>query len=164
MWGFSADEAAARIAGFRKLSSKGINVNHPLWADPGDLQTVGSEMRASIQVLYDEKKMGKLSTPNVTESAVDSDHLAMLLTERPEVVSFHFGLPEQDVIKALKDVALYILCSATTVAETKELESRGVNCIIAQGTEAGSNQGTFLGSEPRMNPSLFTLLPQVSML
>ena len=37
MWGYSAKQAAERITGFRKLSNGGLNVNYPLWEDPGDL-------------------------------------------------------------------------------------------------------------------------------
>jgi nitronate monooxygenase len=97
----------------------------------------------------------------VSKSEVSSEHLAMLLAEKPEVVSFHFGLPVQEIIQAIKEAGLYILCSATTVAEARLLESRGVDCIIAQGTEAGSHQGSFLDADVRMNASLFSLLPQV---
>jgi nitronate monooxygenase len=161
MWGLSAEEAALRVVDFRRQSNGSLNVNYPLWADPGDLTNVGAEIRTSIQTLYDAKDLGTLPIPNVSESVVDSGHLAMLLTEKPEVVSFHFGLPDQEVVQAIKDAGLYILCSATTVAESRVLESRGVDCVIAQGTEAGSHQGTFLDSDVRMNPSLFSLLPQV---
>ena len=161
MWGFSAEEAALRVADFRRQSSGSLNANYPLWASPGDLTNAGAEMRTSIQTLYDAKDMGTLPMPKVSESAVDSEHLAMLLAEKPEVVSFHFGLPDQEVIQVIKDAGLYILCSATTVAESRVLESRGVDCVIAQGTEAGSHQGTFLDTDIRTNPSLFSLLPQV---
>ena len=161
MWGFSAEEAALRIAAFRKQSGGTLNVNYPLWADSGDLKGVGAEIRAAIQMLYDTKGMGPVPPPEVLESTVDSEHLAMLLEEKPEVVSFHFGLPNQEVVQAIRDAGLYVLCSATTVAEAMVLESRGVDCVIAQGTEAGSHQGTFLDSDVRTNPSLFSLLPQV---
>jgi nitronate monooxygenase len=161
MWGFSAEEAAKRIEAFRKQSGESLNVNYPLWADPGDLTGVGTEIRAAIQTLYDIKDMGSVPPPEVMESTVDSEHLAMLLEEKPEVVSFHFGLPNQEVIQAIKEARLYILCSATTAAEAKVLESRGVDCVIAQGTEAGSHQGTFLDTDVRTNPSLLSLLPQV---
>ncbi len=161
MWGFSDKEAAKRIAGFRQQSSGGLNVNYPLWPASGSLANIGASMRAAIQMLYDAKGKGPTPNPETVESAVDPDHLAMLLSETPEVVSFHFGLPCQNVIDALKDAGIYILCSATTVAEAKELEFRGVDCIIAQGNEAGSHQGAFLPSDERSKPSLLSLLPQV---
>ena len=83
------------------------------------------------------------------------------MNAKPEVVSFHFGLPKQDVVQAIKAAGICILSSATTVAEARFLEASGVDFVIAQGTEAGSHQGTFLGADVRTRPSLFSLLPQV---
>jgi hypothetical protein len=40
------------------------------------------------------------------------------------MVSFHFGLPEPEVIRALKSAGIFILSSATTVAEARLLERR----------------------------------------
>ena len=34
MWGFSAEDAERRIAGFRQQSSGSLNVNYPLWPEP----------------------------------------------------------------------------------------------------------------------------------
>jgi nitronate monooxygenase len=34
MWGFSAEAAERRIAGFRQQSSGSLNVNYPLWPEP----------------------------------------------------------------------------------------------------------------------------------
>jgi NAD(P)H-dependent flavin oxidoreductase YrpB (nitropropane dioxygenase family) len=36
MWGFSAEEAERRIAGFQQLSGGSLNVNYPLWPEPED--------------------------------------------------------------------------------------------------------------------------------
>jgi nitronate monooxygenase len=47
------------------------------------------------------------------------------------------------------------------VAEARILEQRGVDAIIAQGTEAGGHRGTFTGIDLGMQPGLFALLPQV---
>jgi nitronate monooxygenase len=42
MWGFSAEDAARRVSGFRQQSGGSVNVNYPLWGDPGDLNCVGA--------------------------------------------------------------------------------------------------------------------------
>ena len=41
------------------------------------------------------------------------------------------------------------------------LEERGVDAIIAQGTEAGGHRATFTGTDISMQPGLFSLLPQI---
>jgi nitronate monooxygenase len=161
MWGFSAAEAERRIAGFRQQSGGSLNVNYPLWQHLGDLTNVGMAMRKRVQALYDAVGMGPVATPDASGSEVDSEHLEMLRRAKPEVVSFHFGLPDQEIVQAIKAAGIFVLCSATTVAEAKMLEANGVDCVIAQGTEAGGHRGTFSGVDVRMQPSLFALLPQV---
>jgi nitronate monooxygenase len=161
MWGFSAEEAERRIAGFRQQSGGSLNVNYPLWEDPGDLAGVGIPMRKRVQALYDAKDMGPLPTPEASAGAVDAEHLAMLQDAKPEVVSFHFGLPDRGTVQGIKAADIFILCSATTVAEARILEAEGVDCVIAQGTEAGSHRGTFTGVDIGMQSSLFALLPQI---
>jgi len=161
MWEFSAEDARRRIAGFRQQSGGSLNVNYPLWQDPGDLTNVGMPMRERVQVLYDAKGLGPLPTPSASGSGVGPEHLAMLQDAKPEVVSFHFGLPDREIMQAIKAAGIFVLCSATTVAEARMLEANGVDAVIAQGTEAGGHRGTFTGVDISMQPSLFALLPQV---
>jgi nitronate monooxygenase len=77
------------------------------------------------------------------------------------MVSFHFGLPKQDVLEAIKWAGIFVISSATTVAEARMLEQRGVDAVIAQGTEAGGHRGTFTGVDMSMQPGLFALPHQV---
>jgi nitronate monooxygenase len=92
---------------------------------------------------------------------LDEGQLDVLRRLRPEVVSFHFGLPNEEVLTAIKQAGVFVICSATTVTEAKELEARGMDAIIAQGTEAGGHRGTFSETDVSMQPGLFSLLPQV---
>ena len=148
MWAFSVKEAQQRILDFRKRSHGSLNVNYPLWEERKDAGGLAEEMESNLQALYDAKAKGPVPPPIFSESVVDPDHVTMLLNNKPEVISFHFGLPHQDVIQAIKAADIPIICSATTVAEAKTLEASGVDFIIAQGTEAGSHQGTFSGADP----------------
>jgi nitronate monooxygenase len=105
--------------------------------------------------------LGPVPEPQGVASEVSPEHVAMLLEMKPEVVSFHFGLPEAAVVEAIKSAGIFILSSATTVAEARILERRGVDAVIAQGTEAGGHRATFSGVDIAMQPGLFALLPQV---
>lgn len=80
---------------------------------------------------------------------------------KPAVVSFHFGLPDDALLARVRRTGALILSSATTVAEARWLEARGVDAIIAQGREAGGHRGMFLSSDIDAQPGLFALLPQV---
>jgi nitronate monooxygenase len=161
MWGFSARDAERRIAGFRQQSAGSLNVNYPLWPEPKITADASEAMRMRLQAHYDAKGLGAVPKPEGAASEVGREHLAMLLRAKPQVVSFHFGLPQPEVMQAIKGAGIFIISSATTVAEARILEERGVDAIIAQGTEAGGHRGTFTGVDMSMQPGLFALLPQV---
>ncbi|WP_260954344.1 NAD(P)H-dependent flavin oxidoreductase [Pseudomonas citri] len=88
--------------------------------------------------------------------------LDLLLEQRPEVVSFHFGVPPVTWIKALKERGIITLGCATTVSEAHEVAQAGIDVIVAQGVEAGGHRGVLeyeLGEDAQIG--LFALLRQV---
>src|SRR5690606_25981856 len=64
------------------------------------------------------------------------DVLNVLLEERPQVVSFHFGLPPRSWIEALQRQGLVTLACVTSPTEAKLAEEAGVDALVAQGVEA----------------------------
>jgi nitronate monooxygenase len=118
-------------------------------------------MRAHLQSRYDAFGLGAAPEPQAEISDVGPDHVALLLETKPEVVSFHFGMPDAEAIRALKAAGTFIVSSATTVAEARAPEAAGCDAIIAQGTEAGGHRATFTGVDIGMQPGLFALLPQI---
>ncbi|KYG99198.1 nitronate monooxygenase [Bradyrhizobium sp. DOA1] len=80
---------------------------------------------------------------------------------KPEVVSFHFGLPEQALLERVKAAGCRVISSATTVKEAVWLEQHGVDAVIAQGAEAGGHRGMFLTDKIAEQPGTFALVPQV---
>jgi nitronate monooxygenase len=69
--------------------------------------------------------------------------LELLLEERPKVVSFHFGLPPAEFIRALKIAGIILIASATNPDEARRIEEAGLDAVIAQGFEAGGHRGIF---------------------
>ena len=67
----------------------------------------------------------------------------MFLETRPAVVSFHFGLPSQARIDALKAAGIVLFASATNEEEAVAIEAAGIDAIVAQGWEAGGHRGRF---------------------
>ena len=118
-------------------------------------------MREAIQKLYDEKGLGPVPTPQASAGEVSPEHLDALVSSKPEIVSFHFGLPSENIVQTLKSAGIQIMCSATTVEEARFLEVNGVDLVIAQGIEAGGHRGTFLDTDISSQAGLFSLLPQV---
>lgn len=82
-------------------------------------------------------------TPAYPSFNDNPDLLAVLLSERPAVVSFHFGLPNQASIEALQTAGIKLLGCATNVDEAELIIEAGLDGIIAQGVEAGGHRGVF---------------------
>lgn len=67
----------------------------------------------------------------------------MLLDTKPAVVSFHFGLPSGEKIRALRSARIRLMATATSVQEANQIAVAGLDAIVAQGYEAGGHRGTF---------------------
>jgi nitronate monooxygenase len=91
----------------------------------------------------------------------DEAMCALIEELKPEVVSFHFGLPGPALLGRVKATGCKVIASATIVREAIWLEEHGVDAVIAQGAEAGGHRGMFLTDNIAEQPGLFALLPQV---
>ena len=80
---------------------------------------------------------------------------------RPEVVSFHFGLPAPQLVQRVKRAGCKVICSATTRREALVLAERGVDAIIAQGAEPGGHRGMFLETDVATQIGTFALVQQI---
>ncbi len=86
--------------------------------------------------------------------------MRVVLEEKVPVFSFTFGLLDSKWIQPLKSNHIYVIGTATSIAEAHALISIGVDAIVLQGSEAGGHRGTFLGAaEASLNP-LSNLLAQ----
>jgi len=91
----------------------------------------------------------------------DAGALALVQAHRPAVVSFHFGLPADDLLAGVRAAGCLVLASATTAEEAHWLQARGVDAVIAQGWEAGGHRGHFLSDDLDLQADLPTLLPRI---
>ncbi|GAB3628794.1 2-nitropropane dioxygenase [Pandoraea terrae] len=140
-----ADGARTAIRETRALTDKPFNINvfcHP----PATLDA--ARQSAWIAYLAPEfAKFGAAAPAELreiyTSFLADEAMYKMLLDERPAVVSFHFGLPRTEWIKALHDAGIVLLASATNLDEAKRIEAAGIDAIVAQGIEAGGHRGFF---------------------
>jgi len=73
---------------------------------------------------------------------VDDAMLAALVEARPRVVSFHFGVPSESRVRALREAGIVVVGSATSFAEARRLVGGGVQVVVAQGYEGG-HRGMF---------------------
>ena len=77
---------------------------------------------------------------------------------RPEIVSFHFGLPPAPLLARVKAAGCKILSTATSVREARALAEAGVDAVIAQGAEAGGHRGMFLETDVATQTGTFALV------
>ncbi|MCV9952401.1 nitronate monooxygenase [Paenibacillus sp. BT-177] len=90
-------------------------------------------------------KLGTAQNPLILRSAESfEEQVQVLLEERVPIFSFTFGIPSPNVIQTTKQHGIFVIGTATTVDEAKQLEAGGVDAIVAQGSEAGGHRGTFL--------------------
>jgi nitronate monooxygenase len=153
------EQVRAQFAEVRSRARGPLNLNFFCHSMPGEVDD--SAWRALLRSYYDEYGVrsgdgGALRLP------FDEEMCRVVEELRPEVVSFHFGLPDPELLGRVKASGAVVLSSATTIEEARWLEQRGVDAIIAQGFEAGGHSGRFLGSDPAEAVGLFALLPQIA--
>ena len=158
----SAEKAREQVGIIRQRVSSPINMNffchRPVDADPAREAT----WRERLAPYYRELGLDP-SAPNPAASRAPFDGTMCAVVEelRPEIVSFHFGLPERALLARVKAAGCRLMSSATTVKEAVWLEQNGCDVIIAQGAEAGGHRGMFLTDTIAEQPGTFALLPQV---
>jgi nitronate monooxygenase len=121
-----------------------------------------SAWQALLRPYYAELGIDEPEIAAPSRRPFDAAMCAVVEQVRPELVSFHFGLPEPALLDRVKATGARILGNATTVAEARALAARGVDAIIAQSWEAGGHAGRFLGAPPEEQMGLIALLPQVA--
>jgi nitronate monooxygenase len=99
--------------------------------------------------------------PAATRVPFDSTMCDLVEEFAPEVVSFHFGLPERTLLERVRATGAKIISSATSADEARWLEDQGCDAIIAQGYEAGGHRGLFLTQDITTQAGTMALVPQV---
>lgn len=105
-----------------------------------------------------------LPPPTVPALAGDafSDQLAAALKSGASVFSFTFGILPASAIEAIKARGMFLIGTATTVEEAKQLVAAGVDAVVAQGSEAGAHRGTFAADFGAAMVGTMALVPQVA--
>ena len=158
----SAEKAREQVNIIRQRISAPINMNFfchkAVDADPK--REAG--WKARLGGYYGELGLDPAAPINAANRApFDAAFCAVVEELKPEVVSFHFGLPSPDLVKRVKAAGSIVMACATVVKEAIWLEENGADVIIAQGAEAGGHRGMFLTESIAEQPGTFALVPQV---
>ncbi|WP_445505067.1 NAD(P)H-dependent flavin oxidoreductase [Microvirga sp. G4-2] len=159
----SHDKAREELSRIRRKTSKPINVNFFCHQAPDFDAEREAAWKQRLRNYYLELGLDpEMPTPPSTRAPFDEAFLSLVEEFTPEVVSFHFGLPQQGLLKRVKDTGAKVLSSATTVDEARWLEGEGCDAIIAQGFEAGGHRGIFLTEDLSTQVGTMALVPQVA--
>lgn len=158
----SAEKAREQVHVIRQRVSAPINMNffchEAVDADPKR----EAQWRQHLAPYYEELGVDPSAPVNAANRAPFDAAMCELVEElKPEVVSFHFGLPDPALVKRVKAAGCVVMSSATIVKEAIWLEENGADVIIAQGAEAGGHRGMFLTENIGEQPGTFALVPQV---
>lgn len=141
----SAEQARTALRQFRAMSDGPLNVNvfvhraaradaarEHAWLERlrPEFARCGAEPPLQLHEIY-------------TSFLHDEAMLAMLVEEKPAVVSFHFGLPQPRQVEAFHAAGIHLLAAATNAQEAKAIEAVGIDAVVAQGYEAGGHRGVF---------------------
>ena len=158
----SVDAIRAELAAIRRGTSRPFNINFFCHTPPAADATRESTWRDRLRPYYDELGLDPGRIPAGPGRAPFSHEAADAIEEfKPPVVSFHFGLPADDLLQRVRKWGATVLSSATTMDEARWLEARGVDAIVAQGVEAGGHRGHFLSDDVTTQLGTFALVPQI---
>lgn len=136
------DQVRAQVAEVRAQAEGPLNLNffcHSLGEAPDD-----AAWRATLQPFYEKEGVGPPETPPPLRAPFDEAMCRVVEEVRPEIVSFHFGLPDAGLLKRMKATGTIVIGNATNPEEARWLQEHGCDAIIAQAAEAGGHAGWFL--------------------
>ncbi|MCI9871442.1 nitronate monooxygenase [Arthrobacter humicola] len=143
----------AEISTLRESGARfGMNVFVP---DPAQLPPSAAMLAEleeyRLQLRTDARRYGvelpqlRLDDDDEWQGKIDA-----LLSDPVELVSFAFGLPGPDVVRALQRAGSAVLATVTTAAEAVQAAGQGVDALVVQHTSAGGHSAAFLPApEPR---------------
>jgi nitronate monooxygenase len=146
----------------RQGTSRPINLNFFCHTPPIREPEPELAWRALLKPYYVELGLdpeAPLAPPS--RKPFDAEACSIIEEFKPEIVSFHFGLPAKHLLDRVKATRARVIASATTVREAQWLESHGCDAIIAMGFEAGGHRGNFLSDDMARQVGTFALVPQI---
>jgi len=158
----SVEQARRELETIRRKTSRPINVNFFCHQQPRGDPALEMNWRRRLEAYYVQMGLDDSAAVLSSNRVPFDDKMCDLVLEfHPEVVSFHFGLPDKDLLARIRRTGAKIISSATSVDEARWLEDQGCDAIVAQGYEAGGHRGMFLTQSVFTQVGTMALVPQV---
>lgn len=147
---------------FRARTDKPVSINFFCHKAPVRDNVREARWRDRLKPYYEELGVDPSApVPSTNRAPFDAAFCDAIEDLKPQVVSFQFGLPADDLFARVKAAGCLVIGSATTVAEAVWLEQHGVDAVIAQGHEAGGHRGMFLTDDLATQIGTLALVPQM---
>jgi len=157
----SPKQARSELEIIRK-TLRPINVNFFCYQQPRNDPAREMSWRRRLEAYYIQLGLDNSTAALSSNRVPFDDKMCDLVMEfHPEIVSFHFGLPDKNLLLRVCRAGAKILSSATSVEEARCLEDQGCDAIVAQGYEAGGHRGMFLTQDVSTQVGTMALVPQV---
>ncbi len=158
----SPEQIRKDLGVIRQRTAKPLNLNFFTHTPPQPDPAREARWKARLADYYRELGIDPAKpAPSINRTPFDETTCAIVEEFKPEIVSFHFGLPEPRLLARVRAAGCKVMASATTAAEAKWLAERGCDAVIAQGSEAGGHRGMFLTDDVASQAGTFALVPQV---
>lgn len=161
--GLSAEKTAELIRETKQLTSRPFAVN--LFANPipenidaqrfNQMQSFLKDLLEKNNIPFEQKEAASLK-PNSYLDQID-----VLIRGKVGIVSFTFGLLNEESISKLKQEGIILIGTATCVQEAMLLRENGIDAVTAQGIEAGGHRGSFLDQDVPQIGSM-SLIPLIA--
>jgi nitronate monooxygenase len=141
--GLRPEQIETAVAELKRAAAAPFGVNF-LMSEA--VQPDGAEVEAALEQLkpwYAARGLDLPPTPNTF--ALDFDgQLRAVIAAAPPVASFAFSILTAEQVAALHARGVFVIGTATTVAEARAWQAVGADAVCAQGMEAGGHRGHFL--------------------
>ena len=139
----TAQKISEDLAATRALTGGPINANFFVFS-PVDLPEQAVQQKA-IEALKNLPITGEyaLAIPQAPFYPDLEEQLKPVWEHRPDILTFHFGIPSSNIMTRAHSLGIAIGITATSLQEAKEVEQAGADFIVAQGVEAGGHRGVF---------------------
>jgi nitronate monooxygenase len=158
------------IRAVRRLTDRPFGVNlwlHTEMRPPVDMATIPEAQVRAVQDTLNgfrrqlglpETHVRPASLPDVIDAGIE-----VVIEERVPVFSIALGDPSAELVRRCHDRGVKVIAMVTGVEDARTLAGRGVDAIVAQGTEAGGHRSTWLRKASRDEGAVSTmvLVPQV---
>jgi nitronate monooxygenase len=159
----NVEQARKELETIRRKTSRPINANFFCHQPPRDDRAREMSWRQRLDSYFVELGLDRNTPlPNTNRAPFDDKMCDFVMEFHPEVVSFHFGLPDKNLLLRVRATGAKILSSATSVDEARWLEDEGCDAIVAQGYEAGGHRGMFLTEDVSTQVGTMALVPQLT--